>query len=231
MMMLSKKGKKSVFSIIYCKLSIRLIGDRTGKQIKRLSVVLLFLYLIITCSIVKASNAQTTTLETLREPPLDVRLLELGTPTESENVITSTNIAESGLTIPSLWWVKEQFAGKLLDNWLAYPNRNQPGGRVDLVVNRQVWSLLDYLQRYEFVNHFGTAAKDQQYNTRVFNRQGGLLAAYTCDFNVAPSVCEIWLDSSGFQGTRQPLKGRSIGQYKFGWGYKHCRGQCFAPTF
>jgi hypothetical protein len=217
------------FSMIYCKLYIREFGDRTGKQIKRLSVICLFLYLIINGSIVKASNAQITTWETLREPPLDVRLLELGMPTESEDVITANNIAESGLTIPSLWWVKEQFAGKLLDNWLAYPNRNQPGGRVDLVVNRQVWSLLDYLQRYEFVNHFGTAAKQQQYNTRVFNRQGGLLAAYICDFNVEPLACQVWLDASGFQGTRQPFKGRSIGQYKFGWGYKHCRGQCFAP--
>jgi hypothetical protein len=217
MIMLSKKGKKSVFSMIYGKLYSRLCGDIPGKKVKRLSVILLFLYLIIAGSSGKPSNAQNTTLETLREPPLDVRLLELGIPTESEDVITANNIAESGLTIPSLWWVKEQFGGKLLDNWLAYPNSNQPGGRVDLVVNRQVWSLLDYLQRYEFVNHFGTAAKQQQYNTRVFNRQGGLLAAYTCDFNVETLPCQIWLDSSGFQGTRQPLKGRSTGQYKFGW--------------
>ncbi len=195
--------------MIYCKLYIRLIGALHRQKIKRLSVICLWLYLIITGSIVKVSNAQTTTLETLREPALDVRLLELGMPTESENVITANNIAESGLTIPSLWWVKEQFAGKLLDNWLAYPNRNQPGGRVDLVVNRQVWSLLDYLQRYEFVNHFGTAAKQQQYNTRVFNRQGGLLAAYTCDFNVEPLACQIWLDAAGFPGTRQPFKGLS----------------------
>ncbi len=172
-------------------------------------MICLWLYLIITGSIVKASNAQTTTLETLREPALDVRLLELGMPTESENVITANNIAESGLTIPSLWWVKEQFAGKLLDNWLAATNRNQPGGCVDLVVNRQVWSLLDYLQRYEFVNHFGTATKQQQYNTRVFNRKGGLLAAYTCDFNVEPLACKIWLDAAGFPGTRQPFKGLS----------------------
>jgi len=205
MMIRSKKSEKKSFTTIAGKLDPRLCGDIHGKKLKRLSVTLLFLYLIIAGSSVKASNAQIANGETLREPPLDLRFLELDIPTEPENVITANNIAESGLTIPSLWWVKEQFAGKLLDNWLAYPNRNQPGGRVDLVVNRQVWSLLDYLQRYEFVNHFGTAAKEQQYNTRVFNRQGGLLAAYTCDFNVEPSVCEIWLDSSGFQGTRQPL--------------------------
>ncbi len=205
MMIRSKKFELSGFFIIYGKLDPRLCGDIHGKKVKRLSVILLFIYLIIAGSSAKPSNAQIATWETLREPPLDLRFLELGIPTESEDVITANNIAESGLTIPSLWWVKEQFAGKLLDNWLAYPNDNQIGGRVDLVVNRQVWSLLDYLQRYEFVNHFGTAAKEQQYNTRVFNRQGGLLAAYTCEFNVEPLGCKIWLDSSGFQGTRQPF--------------------------
>ena len=205
MMIRSKKSEKSGLPLIYGKLNIRLCGDISGKKLKRLSVILLFLYLIIAGSSGKPSNAQTTTNEPPRQPPLDLKLLELGIQPEVEGVITSTSIAESGLTIPSLWWVKEQFAGKLLDNWLAYPNIDQAGGRVDLVVNRQVWGLLDYLQRYEFVNHFGTAAKDQQYNTRVFNRQGGLLAAYTCDFNIEPLPCQIWLDSSGFQGTRQPL--------------------------
>ncbi len=204
MMIRSKKDEKSGFTPSAGKLDTRLCGDISGKKLKRLSVLLLFLYLIITGSSGKPSNAQIATGEALREPPLDLRLLELGISPEAENVITANNIAESGLTIPSLWWVKEQFAGKLLDNWLAYPDKNQPGGRVDLVVNR-LWSLLDYLQRYEFVNHFGTEAKQQQYNTRVFNRQGRLLAAYTCDFNVEPLRCQIWLDSSGFQGTRQPL--------------------------
>lgn len=204
MMMRSKKSEKSGFTMINGKLYIRLFGESPGKNFKHLSVLLLFFYLMINCSSVKLSNAQTPTNEPPREPPLDVKFLDPGIQPEVEGVITSTSIAESGLTIPSLWWVKEQFAGKLLDNWLAYPNDNQIGGRVDLVVNRQVWSLLDYLQRYEFVNHFGTAAKQQQYNTRVFNRQGGLLAAYTCEFNVEPLGCKIWLDSSGFPGTRQP---------------------------
>ena len=155
-------------------------------------------------------KAQTPSSEPPREPPLDLQLLQPGSQPDSENAISQTNISETGLTIPSLWWDKQLFANtKLLDNWLAYPNEEQEhdrgitGGRVDLVVNRQIWRLLDYLQRYEFVNYFGSAAQQYRYNTRVFNRQGGLLGAYTCDFTVEPSVCRIWLDSSGFQGSRQ----------------------------
>lgn len=179
-----------------------------GKNFPQWSLLLFLLCLMILDRGTRPSIAQTPSDEPPREPPLDVQLLQPGSQPDSEDVITAATIAERGLTIPSLWWEKEQFANsKLLDNWLAYPNeqnqddREKIGGRVDLVVNRQIWSLLDYLQRYEFVNHFGSSAKEYHYNTRVFNRQGGLLAAYTCDFDVEPSVCRIWLDSSGFQGS------------------------------
>lgn len=156
------------------------------------------------------------------EPPLDLTLLEPDAEPDAQNVLTMTSISQAGLTVPSLWWQREQFGGKLLDNWLAYPgNDNQPG-RVDLVVNRQIWSLLDYLQRYEFVHHFGITARDYGYNTRVFNRQGILLGAYTCEFTKVgetgflsrfilsnrdvlndPGFCVVWVDAAGFQGGRQ----------------------------
>ncbi|RMH77620.1 MAG: hypothetical protein D6680_04580 [Cyanobacteria bacterium J007] len=139
-------------------------------------------------------------------PPLDLSALESGKASDSSIPITSSNISQSGLTIPSLWWAREQFGGKLLENWLAYPGENGGGGRVDLVVNRQIWSLRDYLERYQFVNHFGQSAKDYGYNTRVFNRQKRLLAAYTCDFTVEPIVCNLWMDSSGLQNQVKSLK-------------------------
>jgi len=37
----------------------------------------------------------------------------------NDGVITADTISQSELTIPSLWWAKEQFGG--FDNWLAYP--------------------------------------------------------------------------------------------------------------
>lgn len=100
-------------------------------------------------------------------------------------------ISQYQLTIPSLWWAKEQFGGNLLDNWLIYPTRGTTAAQIDLIVNQQIWSLLDYLERYEFVNHFGTVARDYGYNLRVLNHQKELLATYTCDFSTNPQLCTI----------------------------------------
>jgi len=106
-------------------------------------------------------------------------------------VITASNISQNQLTIPSIWWAKEQFGGKLLDNWLAYPTKGSRTARIDLIVNRQIWSLLDYVERYKFVNHFGNVARDYGYNVRVFNYQQELLATYTCNFKVQPRLCSM----------------------------------------
>jgi hypothetical protein len=125
-------------------------------------------------------------------PPLEqeVNSPPPSTPTPG-SVRTADTISQTGLTPPSLWWANEQFGDKLLDNWCAYPDQR----RVDLVVNRQIWSLLTYLERYEFVNHFGTVARDFNYNLRVFNQQKTLLATYTCDYSTTPARCNLWIDT------------------------------------
>lgn len=125
--------------------------------------------------------------------PLDLNLLDAASVPPAP-IITRNTISQQGITNPSLWWAAEQFGGKLLDNWLAYPAAD--GGRVDLVVNRQFWSLLNYLERYQFLNEFGLVAQDYRYNIRVFNPQGAFLAAYTCTGESASSVCRICLDST-----------------------------------
>lgn len=92
-------------------------------------------------------------------------------------------------TVPSLWWVKDQFTAKepsinkLVQSWSASPSAGLAPGRVDYKVNRQLWSLLDYLERYTFLNDFGAAAKDFGYNIRILDGQDATLAAYTCDFS------------------------------------------------
>lgn len=126
--------------------------------------------------------------------PLDLNWLENTSPSNS---VLGPEIDQKELTIPSLWWVSEQFGGKLLETWLAYPGRDRIAGRVDLVVNRQNWSLSNYLERYQFVNKLGTVARDYGYNTRVFNPQGELLAAYTCNFKSKKTLCQITLESLG----------------------------------
>lgn len=125
-------------------------------------------------------------------PPLDVKALQPGqTP---PGVVTSTTISPTHLTIPSLWWAQEQivanteklneqFGRELIINWLAYPIEQGAAGRVDLIVDRQFWSALDYLQRYEFLNRFSTTARGYGYNIRVFDNQATIVGAFTCDFS------------------------------------------------
>ncbi len=110
-------------------------------------------------------------------------------------IVTAKTISTTGLTIPSLWWAKRQFdpfEGKLVTNWLAFPNEN----RIDLIVNPQLWSVLNYIQRYTFVNRFGTVAREYQYNLRVFDEQKQCLAIYSCNFSTTPDRCQIDFDLS-----------------------------------
>lgn len=140
--------------------------------------------------------AQTVTIPQPSQAPLELSLLQPGA-TVDGRVITSNTISPQGVTTPSLWWAKEQFGSDLLNNWIAYPAQGADAGRIDLLVNRQNWGVIDYIQRYEFVNHFGTVARDYGYNVRVFNEQKQLLATYTCNFSLNPSQCYIQLDSTG----------------------------------
>ncbi|HLO49760.1 MAG TPA: hypothetical protein VK211_15195 [Kamptonema sp.] len=118
--------------------------------------------------------------------------------------LPSPPLSQTELSIPSLWLTKEQFGGKLLDQWFVESGNNW----VILIVNRQIWSLLDYLERYQFVNQFGTAARDYGYNIRVCNPQGEALAIYSCNFpadKTNPSTqlnCKLELDSLSNTGLR-----------------------------
>jgi hypothetical protein len=134
-------------------------------------------------------NSCSSTLS--EEQALDIALLSENA-RELDNicptdVVTKDTICPTSLTIPSLWWADEQFGDKLLENWLAYPHEK----RVDLVVNRQIWGLMDYYQRYAFVHRMVTVVRENEetgeneYNLRVFNRQEPelCLASYTCNAN------------------------------------------------
>lgn len=110
-----------------------------------------------------------------------------------QGIITSTTISQASLTIPSLWWRRDQFRDKkLLQNWLAFPEKK----RIDLLVNRQLWSQMDYLDRYSFVNHFGTTARYYGYELRVFDRQPKCLALYNCSLQEATYECNVDLQPS-----------------------------------
>ena len=97
------------------------------------------------------------------------------------SILRRDTISQAHITEPSLWWAQEQFSyGKLIDNWLAYSGSDGNLRRVDLVVTQQIWSIFNYFERYGFVTRIGTIAWDYGFNTRIFNRDRELLAAYIC---------------------------------------------------
>ncbi len=111
-------------------------------------------------------------------------------------MITEQNIALSGINFPSLWWASEQFDpfdGRLINNWLA----NHKLKQIDLTVNWQLWTLLDYLGRYRFINQLGTVTREYGYNLRIINQQKQCLATYQYQVKSNPPKWEINLDGLG----------------------------------
>ena len=123
-----------------------------------------------------AALAQTVDLELLAQPERAI----------AQGVITADTPDQARLTIPSLWWEHRQFGRPVVVNWLAYPQQQ----RVDLVVSRDLWSLIDYLEKYSLVNRFANAAGEYGYNLRVFNDQQVLLATANCPTN---QPCQVIL--------------------------------------
>lgn len=155
------------------------------------------------------TSAQTSSGLTPSLEPLDTKLLDQKTRPPGSDWITANTVSTRSLTDPSLWWAEEQFNefdGKLIQNWIAYRDKK----RVDLVVNRQLWSILDYLGRYSFLSKFSAAARDYQYDVRVFNERAGLVATYTCNYSATPPDCQLKVFDS-FGRDSLPARGRQVG--------------------
>lgn len=110
-------------------------------------------------------------------------------PTGDTANFPSPPLSQSEKSVPSLWLAQKQFGGQLLDRWFVDPSNTW----VIIIVNRQLWSLLDYMERYQFVNRFGTVSSEYGYNMQVCNRQGRTLAVYSC--KGSRSRCKIDLES------------------------------------
>lgn len=111
-------------------------------------------------------------------------------PAAIPSVVTSEMVCAQGLTAPSLWWTREnldqelKLGSKLVSRWVTYLRQGTEPGRVELQVNPQLWSLMDYFQRYEFINTFGLAARDFGYGVQVFDGRKTPLASYGCQFGL-----------------------------------------------
>jgi hypothetical protein len=88
----------------------------------------------------------------------------------------------------------------LVQDWLTYvPEQNQVS-RVDLFLELQRWSMMDYFKRYEFLSVFGSAAESFGYNLRAFSFRGEFLGAYTClEADGGARQCQIEVEGSGAQ--------------------------------
>lgn len=159
----------------------------------------LLLTISLTTLLVPPSLAQTTPIPSPSSAPLELDLLTK----PKDYVITANTINPERLTVPSLWWAQENSEKKLLDNWIGYPAFEKEPARVDLIVNQQIWSLLEYVERYNFVNRLGSAARNFGYNVRVFNYQKESLATYTCNFSRSPALCSIQMTTQNKIGLRR----------------------------
>jgi hypothetical protein len=164
-----------------------------------LSICLTISLITLTQSPILPLQAETVPLPSAS--PLELELL-----TQPNGVVkTSNTIDQEHLTVPSLWLAKESSENKLLDNWIAYPSAAKEPARVDLIVNQQIWALLDYVERYSFVNRLGNTAKNFGYNVRVFNYQQEFLAAYTCNLSTTQTRCTIKMKNQGKVGLGRSL--------------------------
>ena len=156
---------------------------------------LLFSIALSTLSVLPAQFAQArdSRIPLPSQAPLELDLLT----NPKDDVITANTVLQEKLTVPSLWWAQEQSENKLLDNWIAYPASNSQAGRVDLIVNEQIWNVLDYLERYSFVNRLGSVARGYGYNIRVFSYEKEPLATYTCNLNLSKPLCNIDMNAAG----------------------------------
>ena len=155
---------------------------------------LVFSIFITTFSIFPVQFAQAQSrIPIPSQAPLELDLLT----NPRDNIITADTISQKQLTVPSLWWAQEQSQNKLLDNWIAYPANNSQPGRVDLIVNEQIWNALEGIELYSFVNRLGSVARTYGYNIRVFNYEKELLGTYTCNLDLTTPLCNIKMNTTG----------------------------------
>jgi hypothetical protein len=155
-------------------------------------------------------------------PLFDIGQFQQGVCPTGLTGISDATTSASAPTLPSLWWIRDQvaaqpqFGTKLIEKWLACPTAGAAAAQVDVLVNSQLWTLLDYWERYEAVHRLGSVTTGYGYNLRIFNRQQVLLATYRCLPSTAATTppatlpCTLSLDSAsrgGFRGRSSSFDG------------------------
>jgi hypothetical protein len=166
------------------------------------------------------------TAQTAMAAPIDPRAIPLDRPTYDKDLCRSPlaldivepnlskgqndrTIRQESLSLPSLWWTRDQYAArfplgkKLISSWLICPITNNAPQHVQMVLNTQIWSLLEYFDRYEFLHQFGTVTSNNGYDLWIYSDETPVLAAYVCDYQAFSTKlpCQLELNAS-FSGKR-----------------------------
>ncbi|MGD1951960.1 MAG: hypothetical protein ACFB14_20285 [Leptolyngbyaceae cyanobacterium] len=105
-------------------------------------------------------------------------------------IAADDNPSPEDFTMPSLWWQEQQVGDainmRLINSWQAYTDTvsidtGRTIAHVDVMVNGQIWPLLNYLERYSILTQFGESAKAYGYQLRIFTG-GRLVGLHVCDF-------------------------------------------------
>ncbi len=112
-------------------------------------------------------------------------------PPDKYSELPLSPLSQTQLSIPSLWLAIELFGGNILEHWYVYENTNW----IVLLINKASWLSMNYLDKYEFVHQFGTAAGKYRYNIQFCHpSQNKPLAIYFCDYTNDIADCFIDLD-------------------------------------
>ncbi len=113
-------------------------------------------------------------------------------PRSSISELPQPPLSQTQPSIPSLWLTQNFFNSELLYTWFVNPDDTW----VILVVNQLNWQKQEYMERYKFINHFGTVARQYGYNLQICQpSQKKPVAAYFCEFETAPLNCHVEIES------------------------------------
>ncbi|NJM46856.1 MAG: hypothetical protein HC860_12460 [Alkalinema sp. RU_4_3] len=139
------------------------------------------------------------------QTPLTTDIVEPDLPTGQND----RTILQDRLSLPSLWWTRDQYVArlplgkKLISSWLICPKTANAPQHVQMVLNAQIWSLLEYFDRYEFLNQFGTVTSNNGHDLWIYSDETPVVAAYVCDYQAVSTKlpCKLELNAS-FSGKR-----------------------------
>ena len=134
---------------------------------------------VLVCGTLQGAVAQPLFFPSEKSPIEVQQLLQGPLPPPSSS---SKQPSQSGLTLPSLWWVDRQFGQKLVIDWFGYKSASPQAQQVQMFVRSNLWTRFSYLERYAFVTHFGALTRTYGYQMLLLDTRGYLIASYICDF-------------------------------------------------